>query len=959
MSLQGTGKVGTLVVLWVLFYCSCGEAATTVNVTNTVVVPSVKRMGINLGVYANYDRLVMKNLVFRNAGFEGLLYQSVVRCVSGTSTGCVDENPDAVWPDGFWNGASYEVIWGGGSGRAGAILTSTAPSGGNGTAYQFNDSGIAPTGAYMILRKTEAGSADAGWYPTISGGGTYSTETQDLHPGTDGAQAIRLDARGAGQSVQISSIFDNITGVSLLQLDGNYRLTFRARGAGGSNRLNVLVSRQAPANTTFLNQTITLPEAWNDYELSFNASENGTAIGPLQLRFGTVNQSAVLLDDVSLVQTGGDPSNTTVFRDPVINALRALRPGLLRNWSWQLGDSLDNQIASPFARLRSGFSSRATTEYDLKYSLHEFLELCELIGTEPWYVLPITTTPEELTHLLEYLGGPANTPYGARRAALGRVAPWTDSFLRIHLEFGNEAWNDGDFYGGSISYPAAYGNRGNELYSAAKLSPYYSSAVYDFVLGGQAAYPGRNSLIHNASSNHDTLAVAPYIGGRVDNFADNEELFGPLFAEPESVNTTGYMRQNFDAIQGSSRPVPLSVYEVNLHTTHGAISQEALDSFAPSLGAGIAVADHMLMMLRDLGIKDQMLYSLTIYAYRREDNKTVFLWGAVRDVGATERKRGQYLALQLANQAIAGDLVQTIHSGDNPTWDQPLLNGVQFNGAHYLQSFAFADGDERSLVLFNLHRTDSLQLNFTGPLAPAGTVTMSTLTSAAINDTNEDSDVFQITNQTFNDFDPSQTLSVLPYSMTVLQWRADTSPPVVDLVSPANGATVTGTVSVTANATDDVGVARVDFYRDSDVLLGTDSISPYTILWNSATATPGNHTLYSRAFDTSGNEMFSSAITVTVADSSAPSVQITSPLNGSSVSRNTNVTIAASASDNTAVTRVDFFVGNQLRCSDTVSPYTCRWRVPRRTGVTYQLQAFAYDAAGNQGSSTVVSVTSR
>ena len=60
-------------------------------------------------------------------------------------------------------------------------------------------------------------------------------------------------------------------------------------------------------------------------------------------------------------------------------------------------------------------------------------------------------------------------------------------------------------------------------------------------------------------------------------------MFGPLFAEPELVDQSGYMRQNLAVIQNSIRSVPIAVYEVNLATTDGAISQTALDSFVPSL----------------------------------------------------------------------------------------------------------------------------------------------------------------------------------------------------------------------------------------------------------------------------------------------------------------------------------------------------------------------------------------
>lgn len=744
--------------------------ATTINVSGTVAVPAVKRLGINLGWENNYDSgQIMKNLVFRNPGFEGLISRSIVRCVSGTATGCIDENPSTHWASGFWNGASYEVIVGAAKGRSGTVSTSTAPSGGNGTQFQFADSGVAPAaGDYILLRKTESGGATAGWLPTVAGGGAVVDETLDLPADTQGHQAVRLTASGSGQSARLQGVFDASTAGPFVQLNGGFRLSFRAKSAAGSSAVAIFLGRGSPANLVFVNQTVNLTGSWNTYTVDFAATESGTSRGTVQLGFTAVNPSTVLLDDVSIVQLNSDPTNTTAFRDPVVNALKSFNPGILRYWVEDLGDSLDNEIAPAFGRRRANYSSQVLLREDIIYGLNEFLELCDLLHAEPWYIVPTTFTTQEMSNLLEYLGGPVSTTYGARRAARGRSAPWTDAFSTIHLEFGNEAWNNADYYGATMNDPRSYGNRGSEMFGVAKTSPYYLSSKYDLVLGGQASFPGRNTAIHAGSTNHDSLAVAPYFGGNIDSFSTDEQLFGPLFAEPEMVNQAGYMRQNLTNMQASTRPVPLSIYEVNLHTTNGSISQTALDSFTPSVGAGLAVADHMLMMLRDLGIRNQCLYSLTQFATSRSDGKYVLLWGSVRDMGVTDRKRPQYLAAQMANEVLGGDLLQTTLSGDNPTWNQPLVNGIQYNNAHLIQSFAFSSGTRRSVIVFNLDRVNPLQVTFSGPNAPHGTVTLKRLTAATITATNESAQNVATTTQTLATFDPAQPLTLPPFSMTVL-----------------------------------------------------------------------------------------------------------------------------------------------------------------------------------------------
>lgn len=93
-------------------------------------------------------------------------------------------------------------------------------------------------------------------------------------------------------------------------------------------------------------------------------------------------------------------------------------------------------------------------------------------------------------------------------------------------------------------------------------------------------------------------------------------------------------------------------------------------------------------------------------------------------------------------------------------------------------------------------------------------------------------------------------------------------------------------------------------------------------------------------------------------DNIPPTVSITNPANGAIVARKALVTITATASDNVGVTRVDFLVNGALQCSDTTAPYSCNWRVPGAMNKTHQLQARAFDQAGNIGTASI-QVTAR
>jgi glucose/arabinose dehydrogenase/PKD repeat protein len=98
----------------------------------------------------------------------------------------------------------------------------------------------------------------------------------------------------------------------------------------------------------------------------------------------------------------------------------------------------------------------------------------------------------------------------------------------------------------------------------------------------------------------------------------------------------------------------------------------------------------------------------------------------------------------------------------------------------------------------------------------------------------------------------------------------DTTPPTVQLTGPPAG-TVSATINVTANASDDQGVAGVQFQLDGTALGNEDTTQPYSISWDTTTATPGPHTLTAAARDAAGNRTTSSPVAVTVPGSTAPS----------------------------------------------------------------------------------------
>jgi hypothetical protein len=117
----------------------------------------------------------------------------------------------------------------------------------------------------------------------------------------------------------------------------------------------------------------------------------------------------------------------------------------------------------------------------------------------------------------------------------------------------------------------------------------------------------------------------------------------------------------------------------------------------------------------------------------------------------------------------------------------------------------------------------------------------------------------------------------------VTQPVPDTTPPTVAITAPAPGATVSGTVTVTASASDNVGVAGVQFLVDG-TNLGTEvTIPPYTLSWNTGTTSNGAHILSARARDAAGNAATAANVSVTVSNTggSPPTITRVSATSGS------------------------------------------------------------------------------
>jgi alpha-L-arabinofuranosidase len=768
---------------------------TTINITDSAKMTNARRLGVNIGAQDFWDSgQMMRQIMFRNPGFEGEQWQSILHCKYVTATSCTDDDIYTGWPADFLKGGQAEFILGNAIGTFATVTGMTAASESAGVGVTVNLSGVSippSVGDYLVVRLEIPGNAAAGWWTTLSSGASLSTEFTDLSPNSPGKQALRVTVP-AGQTATVNSYTDGYAGRSFLQMNGSYTLTFRAKSTGGSTNINASVIRSvsAPPGISYLNQNVALTTSWQDYSYTFSANDTGRA-GSIQLSFA-MNGASVLLDDVALTAAAA-PDNPTNYRNEVVSTLRALNPGTLRymdsgtNW----GSSIDNMLAPDFARERPGYSNFNSESDQIPMGLHDFLTLCEAVGTEPWYTMPTGMSVQEMTNLMEYLGGSTSTTYGAKRAALGHPVPWTSVFKTIHLEFGNEVWNTAN-PGATMTDAAAYGERSGLIFTTAKSSPYYSSNGFDFIVDGFEVIPSWNQIVLANSSNYNTIDVATYIFTSFNDTSSTENIYGPMFAEPEmQVDTAGgIMNQQAVVAAAATVPANLAVYESNISAGNGTATQAAVNSAVPSVAAGITASLNLLIAQRDLGVNNQNLFSLSGYQYNflgatSTAASTSPIWGSVVDMGGQSNlQRPNFLSEQLANSAILPQLLTTSQTGANPTWNQALSTNddVALPAAHYIQSFAYTDGTTLNTIIFNLSRTTALPVVFAGLNAPVGAATISTLTGSNITASNESGENVAIatTSQTLQAGSP---ITLPPYSMTVISAAAPVVPIMITSVS--------------------------------------------------------------------------------------------------------------------------------------------------------------------------------
>ena len=179
------------------------------------------------------------------------------------------------------------------------------------------------------------------------------------------------------------------------------------------------------------------------------------------------------------------------------------------------------------------------------------------------------------------------------------------------------------------------------------------------------------------------------------------------------------------------------------------------------------------------------------------------------------------------------------------------------------------------------------------------------------------------------------------------------APPIVSLTAPVAGdQTIEGAVlAITAQAQDDVAVARVDFLADGEVVF-RDAAPPYAFDFPVPLGII-SLTIGVRAVDFGGNVVTGADVTLTVGPNAPPTVTITEPAAGSEVIENSFIILRADAQDDVGVASVLFRVNGQDVVLDAFPPYAVGFRVPLAVD-TLTIDALATDTIGQTTTATRV-----
>ncbi len=626
-------------------------------VGNQPAMRDVPRIGLNLSGRTSWGAEQYMANVLANPGFEPTLdgALAIVREVNGAEF--TDDAAGLARASGFWKDAAFSVRTGSLAGLTGRILDSDVWKDYPHFRTDHRLAGLKAGDVVAVSREGAEGLPAQWWWQNPN-----RIRTSTLHPAqSPGVQSLVMDPVGTEAVVAVSYV-DMIgdRAGKLLPLRGQWEADFWAKSEG-AGQLTVQLRRINAA--PFLHQTIHPSKEWHHYQFRFMPRDHAAPAG-LEFRLEAIGAgSHVWIDDVSLSSSEASPSGV---RPEVVETLKELHPGYLRDWQGQLGDTFANRIAPPGARRPVRY--RPSDETAFGYSLPEFAELCHLVGANPWIVLPTTLRDDEWTSAGAWL-----------HAALDHYG-----FREIVVEFGNENWNS-LFRPAGVLDPSRLGEAAQRGFRLLEVAAGEDSRILP-ALGGQFVNPAPMSQALRKDPATRLIGIAPYYGRDIHHAARTEDEIKQLFwVDDEQFDSV-------DKIARESRK-QAAIYEMNAHSLGASDTPEDVSGLVTSAASGSAILYHSLIAMNH-GIYRQCLYSLAGFDTFRSDGKLVRLFGLSRDLAGPGHLRPTGLAMEMANRSLGGDAFDVTLMGPIPVSSEPVVAIRAFlSNGHW--SIIAASGSDR------------------------------------------------------------------------------------------------------------------------------------------------------------------------------------------------------------------------------------------------------------------------
>jgi hypothetical protein len=716
----------------------------------TTTVASPHRAGINLASLNYYDNgQLYKNLVAQdNFGFENTLTQQIWALTkSGSTTTFCNTNQYAVYPVNFWAGATVSVVESSGAeaGYVGTVASNTAGGPACYTvatpapaAFSAGDEIIVTLNQFPTAESCWETSTNCGIWTDIQNGGKLLTDSTTPY---DGKQSLILDATASPNAVAGASLyFDSDSQNHFIVMNGAYEISGWMKTGSIANNHVLTVCAGRTGNQQCKNVTPTAN--WTRFSVSISLNESNTTQNSANVTAyisGANGLGQVEVDDLSFVKTSGqDPTNTSVFRDEFVAALRqycateTTGPScLIRNWTNQNAETMANWTAPQSAAMETIASAGAPTYGEITPRLLDYLNLVKLVGGVPYFVEPVTFQGSDPANLVEYLASTnTGSGYGQIRANQGQIEPWVGTggvFSDVYISFCNECWNDSSFSGQALPWRSAeandyyhdYWNRAKDVFAAMRADSAFTSNIhlgFNLQLGVNYAPGGLDKALRGMAAvggAADYVEQAPYQQSVVSNWKSDSALWGSAMEQPwddaaNPLSLSGYY-QAVKAIQGyklcgqnGKQACFATDYEQANNTlatcgvagwagcngiTSAAIDQTHEDRINAGAGQGIIAPLQVALNQSRLGVTAQNYFGATEFSNGTLSGmsaKISKLWGLCVDYGgATSYLNGesyscrpQFLGMSVLNQAIIGpEYSCSLAAGPSYIWLGSLLNG--------------------------------------------------------------------------------------------------------------------------------------------------------------------------------------------------------------------------------------------------------------------------------------------